>query len=128
MLALWYNAPEARFIAFVVMYGVYAGGYNALLPTTIAEIYGVENYTGVNAVLYFIRGLGSIFGAPIAGVILGSHSRVVTSTDSTELGFVKKRYNDVVIYDGMLLLAATLCVGYVRWLDARDKGTWRWKA
>lgn len=129
MLALWYNAPEARFIAFVVLYGVYAGGYNALLPTTITEIYGVENYSSINTVLYFIRGLGSIFGAPIAGVILGSHSRSpLGSSESTALGFIKKRYNDVVVFDGTLLLAATVCVGYVRWLDARDKGIWRWKA
>ncbi|KAJ3980778.1 major facilitator superfamily domain-containing protein, partial [Lentinula detonsa] len=33
VFALWYDAQQARFIAFVVMYGVYAGGYNALLPT-----------------------------------------------------------------------------------------------
>ncbi|KAF5383380.1 hypothetical protein D9757_008389 [Collybiopsis confluens] len=126
VFALWYDAPEARFTVFVVMYGVYAGGYNALLPTTIAEIYGVENYHGVNGVLYFIRGLGSMFGAPIAGVILGTHSRSTASSMGS--GFIKRRYNEVVIFDGMLLLAATFCVVYVRWLDARDKGGWRWKA
>ncbi|KAJ3899776.1 MFS general substrate transporter [Lentinula edodes] len=134
VFALWYNAPQARFIAFVVMYGVYAGGYNALLPTTITEIYGVENYASVNGVMYFIRGLGSMFGAPIAGLILGSHSRSPIlsnngdSTSTVGLGPIKRRYNDVVIFDGMLLLAAAVCVGYVRWLDARDKGSWRWKA
>ncbi|KAJ3783088.1 MFS general substrate transporter [Lentinula aff. detonsa] len=131
VFALWYDAQQARFIAFVVMYGVYAGGYNALLPTTITEIYGVENYASINGVLYFIRGLGSIFGAPVAGLILGSHSRSSASSNtgvSMGLGPIRKRYNDVVIFDGMLLLAAAVCVGYVRWLDARDKGTWRWKA
>lgn len=44
------------------------------------------------------------------------------------LGVLQKRYNDVVIYDGVLLVAAGLCVAYVRWLDARDKGKWAWKA
>ncbi|KAJ3710677.1 monocarboxylate transporter [Lentinula raphanica] len=133
VFALWYNAQEARFIGFVVLYGIYAGGYNALLPTTITEIYGVENYASINGVLYFIRGLGSIFGAPMAGLILGSHSRSSAASSSTKsnplgLGLVQKRYNEVVIFDGMLLLAAAVCVGYVRWLDARDKGAWRWKA
>ncbi|KAJ3838249.1 MFS general substrate transporter [Lentinula raphanica] len=150
VFALWYNAQEARFIGFVVLYGIYAGGYNALLPTTITEIYGVENYAsipgpagmtrpglvktlGINGVLYFIRGLGSIFGAPMAGLILGSHSRSSAASSSTKsnplgLGLVQKRYNEVVIFDGMLLLAGAVCVGYVRWLDARDKGAWRWKA
>ncbi|KAJ7099809.1 hypothetical protein C8R44DRAFT_988619 [Mycena epipterygia] len=40
VFALWYDAARECFIAFVVMYGIYAGGYNALIPTTITEIYG----------------------------------------------------------------------------------------
>lgn len=110
-----------------MLYGIYAGGYNALLPTTITEIYGIENYASVNGFVYFIRGLGSIFGAPLAGVILGSHKRSGPMDDSG-LRMLQKRYNDVVIYDGVLLLCAGLCVGYVRLLDARNKGRWAWKA
>jgi MFS family permease len=137
VFALWYNAAQTRFIAFVVMYGIYAGGYNALLPTTIMEVYGVENYASVNSVMYFIRGLGSIFGPPVAGVILGTHKRGVGAGVGAGMGMdtgvqmvegLRKRYNEVVVYDGALLLAAALCVVYVRWLDARDKGRWRWKA
>ncbi|THV04397.1 MFS general substrate transporter [Dendrothele bispora CBS 962.96] len=129
-----------RFIAFVVMYGIYAGGYNALLPTTIMEVYGVENYKRVNSVMYFIRGLGLIFGAPVAGIILGTHKRGGKRWGNGGAGlgtgmgmgrgveFLRKKYNDVVVYDGVLLMAAAVCVVYVRWLDARDKGRWRWKA
>jgi MFS family permease len=104
VLALWYEAPRARFIAFVVFYGILAGGYNALLPTTITEVYGTQNYARVNGFIYFIRGLGAIFGAPIAGVILGSHKR--GAIVNMGLGALQKRYNDVVIYDAALLLAA----------------------
>ncbi|THU82127.1 MFS general substrate transporter [Dendrothele bispora CBS 962.96] len=140
VFALWYSPTSSsggggasdinRFIAFVVMYGIYAGGYNALLPTTIMEVYGVENYKSVNSVMYFIRGLGSIFGAPVAGVILGSHKRGGGGDRGMGRGveFLRKKYNDVVVYDGVLLMAAAVCVVYVRWLDARDKGRWRWKA
>ena len=129
VFALWYDAPRSRFVAFIVIYAIYAGGYNALLPTTISEIYGVENYSSVNGSIYFIRGLGSIFGGPIAGVILGSHARSSSGAIlGSELGGLKKRFNDVVMYDGMLLLCASICVAYVRWLDARDKGRWLWKA
>jgi len=122
VFALWYDAPRARFVSFVVLYGIYAGGYNALLPTTIAEVYGVQNYNSVNGFIYFTRGLGSILGAPIAGAILGS--------DATEasIDMLKQRYNNVVIYDGLLLVCASLCMACVRWLDARDKGVWVWKA
>ncbi|KIM82234.1 hypothetical protein PILCRDRAFT_820618 [Piloderma croceum F 1598] len=126
VLALWYEAPRARFIAFVVFYGILAGGYNALLPTTITEVYGTQHYARVNGFIYFIRGIGAIFGAPIAGVILGSHTR--GAVVNMGLGALRKRYNDVVIYDAALLLAAGMCMAYVRWLDARDKGRWTWKA
>lgn len=130
VFALWFDAGRARFIAFVVVYGIYAGGYNALLPTTITEVYGVENYTKVNGIIYFIRGLGAIFGAPFAGLILGNHKRGVAMDNGGDIntGALQERYNYVAIYDGLLLVFGGLCVGYVRWLDARSKGRWMWRA
>jgi hypothetical protein len=115
VFALWYDAPRARFIAFVVFYGILAGGYNALLPTTITEIYGTQNYANVNGFIYFIRGLGAIFGAPIAGVLLGSHKRgtAVSGGMDMGLGVLQKRYNDVVVYDGVLLVAAGVYVVFL---------------
>ncbi|TFL01978.1 major facilitator superfamily domain-containing protein [Pterulicium gracile] len=126
VLALWYDASQARFIAFIVMYGIYAGGYNALLPTTVAEVYGVQHYASVNSSIYFIRGLGSMAGAPLAGLILGSYARGAREGGEVDVG-LQKRYKDVVVYDGVLLMAATLAVANVRWFDAREKG-WKWKA
>ncbi|KAL5485184.1 hypothetical protein ACEPAI_7826 [Sanghuangporus weigelae] len=135
VFALWYDASQARFIAFVVLYGVLAGGYNALLPTTITEVYGVQNYDAVNGSIYFLRGLGAVAGPPIAGAILGSHSRgTVVSSGShigatvSALGILEKKYNDLVVYTGMLLVGASFCVAYVRWGDAKEKGRWTWKA
>lgn len=133
VLALWPSAPRARFTAFVVSYGVLAGGYNALLPTTIAEVYGVQHYTSVNSAIYFIRGMGALFGAPLAGVILGSHRRGLGFQPSSvpsavDLGVLKTKYNQVAFYDGALLMAAFFCVAYVRWSDARYRGRWQWKA
>lgn len=129
VLGLWYDAPRARFLAFSVLYGTYAGGYNALLPTTITDVFGVQHYAAVNGVIYFLRGIGTLFGAPVAGIILGSHTRsaVVAGMLGSPLD-LRKRYNEVVLFDGALLVAATFCVAYVRWLDARDKGRWVWKA
>ena len=131
VFALWYDADRARFITFVVFYGVWAGGYNALLPTTITEVFGVQHYSSVNSFIYFIRGLGVLFGAPIAGLILGNHSRgasAASRSNMLSMDILRTRYNDVAIFDGALLLASGLCVAYVRWLDARDKGRWSWKA
>ncbi|THH08610.1 hypothetical protein EW145_g2585 [Phellinidium pouzarii] len=130
VFALWYNASQARFITFVVFYGILAGGYNALLPTTITEVYGVQNYDAVNGSIYFLRGLGAIAGPPIAGVILGTHSRGILSVSGVGvgLGVIKKKYNDLIVYDGVLLVGASICVAYVRWCDAKEKGIWKWKA
>ncbi|KAI0066395.1 MFS general substrate transporter [Artomyces pyxidatus] len=129
VFALWTDASRARFLAFVILYGIYSGGYNALLPTTITEIYGVQNYAPVNAAIYFIRGLGALFGAPIAGIILGTYRRGNISTGSTTaLSELRDKYDDVASYSGALLLGAGVCVVYVRWLDSKAKGAWAWKA
>ena len=133
VFAFWYDSDRARFLAFIVSYGILAGGYNALLPTTITEIYGVQNYSSVNGAIYFIRGLGVLVGAPIAGLILGSHQRGANPSGPQgaqllRLDALKTRYNDVAVFDGALLLASGMCVAYVRWLDARDKGGWSWRA
>ena len=107
-----------------------AGGYNALLPTTITEVYGVQNYASVNGFIYFVRGLGAICDPPVAGAILGSYQRSSSAGSGAMLGLggLEARYNDVAIFTGVLLLAAGAAVSYVRWLDARDKGGWSWKA
>ncbi|KAK3069663.1 hypothetical protein LTS18_000270 [Coniosporium uncinatum] len=72
---LWLGAATASsqglWIAFVVMYGLTAGGYNALFPTTITEVFGVQSYASVNGFVYFVRGLGAFFGSPVGGAILG---------------------------------------------------------
>ena len=85
----------------------------------------MQNYAHVNAAMYFIRGLGVIFGAPIAGVILGSHAR---GNAMMSMDILKDRYDWVAVYVGALLLGASLCVAYVRWLDAKNKGGWSWIA
>ncbi|KAI0066396.1 monocarboxylate transporter [Artomyces pyxidatus] len=129
VFALWMDASRARFLAFVVLYGIYAGGYNALLPTTITEVYGVQNYASVNAAIYFIRGLGAVFGAPIAGVILGTHQRGnISAGSSAAMSMLRGKYDSVATYTGALLVGAGVCVAYVRWLDSKAKGAWAWKA
>lgn len=113
--ALQGNRP--LWLLFVVFYGVFAGGYNALFPTTITEVFGMQAYTSVNGFIYFVRGLGALFGSPVGGAILG---------DSASGNL--KPYRNVVCYDGALLFGASLCVIGVRYFDAVEKKEWRWKA
>jgi MFS family permease len=124
VLALWLDAERGRFLAFVVLYGIGSGGYSALLPTTIAEVYGKEQYSAANAAIYFVRGFGAVFGAPVAGAILGTQS----SHEAESLADLRTRFKSVAGFSGAILVAAGVCVSLVRWFDARNKGRWRWVA
>ncbi|KAH8668076.1 MFS monocarboxylate transporter-like protein [Tricladium varicosporioides] len=101
-------------ILFVVFYGAAGGGYNALFPTTIAEVFGLQAYASVNGFIYFVRGLGQMFGSPVGGTILGE----------SKTG----NYRNMVVFDAILLGGAALCVCGVRAWDAVEKKEWRWKA
>ncbi|KAE9370424.1 monocarboxylate transporter [Stipitochalara longipes BDJ] len=105
---------KVLWIVFVVLYGITGGGYNALFPTTVAEVFGLQAYASVNGFIYFVRGLGTMFGSPIGGKILGE----------SKLG----NYRNVVLFDAALLGGAMFCVIGVRCWDAVDRRTWKWKA
>lgn len=87
------------------------------------EIYGIQAYASVNGFVYFIRGIGAFFGSPVGGAILDSSS----SSSLEKLGRPHE-YMNVIIYDGALLLVASLCVMGVRFFDATEKGVWKLKA
>ncbi|KMU72466.1 hypothetical protein CISG_09542 [Coccidioides immitis RMSCC 3703] len=102
-----------------------AGGYNALFPTTVTDVFGVHAYASVNGFLYFIRGLGAMFGSPVGGLILGSSRTLLPSEDTARL---LKDYQRLIWYDGALLVGSSLCVIGVRGFDALEKRRWAWKA
>lgn len=68
----------------------------------------------MNGFIYFVRGLGTMFGSPVGGKILGE----------SKLG----NYRGVILFDGALLSGATLCVLAVRFFDSVEKRSWKWKA
>ncbi|KAI2631085.1 major facilitator superfamily domain-containing protein [Hypoxylon sp. NC1633] len=101
-------------IAFIVLYSVSAGGYYGLFPALIAEVFGIRQYAAVNAFILFVRGLGTMFGSPVGGQLLGG----------AELG--TRAYASIAYWDGALLMGATACCVGVRWADG--KGGWKWIA
>ncbi|KAM0806104.1 monocarboxylate transporter [Usnea florida] len=106
---------QGLWVAFVVLYGMLAGGYMALFPVTISEVFGIQAYASVNGFVYFVRGCGAAFGAPVGGQILGE-------------GVGAGSYRRLIWYDGALLLGCSVCVLGVRGFDAVEKRRWRWKA
>jgi MFS family permease len=126
VVALWIHASRGRFLSFIILYGMASGGYSALLPTTITEIYGKEHYSSANAAIYFVRGLGAVLGAPIAGALLGAHPGSGQILEPPAALMTK--FDKVAGYDAGLLLAAGVSVVLVRWFDSRHKGKWKWIA
>jgi MFS family permease len=124
VFAFWLSSVQAAaagsssaslWLAFIVLYSLSAGGYYALFPALIAEVFGIRQYAAVNAFILFVRGLGTMFGSPVGGQLLGN------SEDGT------KAYASVAYWDGALLMGATLCCVGVRWADGKGKG-WKWVA
>jgi len=98
-----------------VLYSFSAGGYYALFPALIAEVFGIRQYAAVNAFILFVRGLGTVFGSPVGGQLLG------TSEEGS------RAYAGIAYWDGALLMGATVCCVGVRWADGKGKG-WKWNA
>ncbi|KAI1119385.1 major facilitator superfamily domain-containing protein [Nemania sp. NC0429] len=122
VFALWLSSALdttstsfSLWLAFLVFYSFSAGGYYALFPALIAEVFGIRQYAAVNAFILFVRGLGTLFGTPVGGQLLGD------SLEGT------KAYSHVAYWDGALLMGATVCCVGVRWADGKGKG-WRWVA
>jgi hypothetical protein len=88
-----------------------SGGFNALLPTILVEVFGPEHYASVNGFLYFIRGCGAFMGTPVGGLLLPA-GRSYGMLGPTE-------YTKVIIFDGALLLGSAMSVGLVRVLSVR---------
>ncbi|KAL2431599.1 hypothetical protein ABEF95_012213 [Exophiala dermatitidis] len=119
VVALWlssaYGDDMKLWIAFVVSYGIFAGGYNSLFPTTVIEVFGAQAYASVNGFIYFIRGLGALWGSPVGGALVAG-------------GTKPQAYISLIWYDFGLLMLSSVCVIAVRVFDAAEKGQFKLKA
>jgi MFS family permease len=113
VLALWLpsslstsqSSGSALFIVFTVFYGVFASAYVSLFPTSLVELFGVQNFVGVNGALYMVRGFATLLGTPIAGLLIRSSQHQNADSHS---------YVNTSIMVGVLLAAATFAVLWVR--------------
>ncbi|PYH97585.1 MFS general substrate transporter [Aspergillus ellipticus CBS 707.79] len=109
------SSSNSLWLAFIVLYSFSAGGYYALFPALIAEVFGIRQYAAVNAFILFVRGLGTMFGSPIGAQLLGNSGEKAGA------------YASIAYWDGALLIGATACCVGVRWADGKGKG-WKWIA
>ncbi|KAK8066216.1 monocarboxylate transporter protein [Apiospora hydei] len=115
VLAATSTTAFSLWLVFIVLYSCSAGGYYGLFPALIAEVFGIRQYAAVNAFILFVRGLGTMFGSPVGGTLLGGPEKGTSA------------YASIAYWDGALLMGATLCCAGVRWADSQGKG-WKWIA
>jgi len=69
MLLVWWVASSWWLLAFfAVVFGICYGGYVALMPTIVMDLYGPRAVSGITGCLYTGAGLGTLFGPWLAGV------------------------------------------------------------
>lgn len=71
---LWLVSEKSTFLAFVVLYGVTSGPIISLLPACLTEVFGIDVYYSVSGMLSLCRGIGNFLGAPMAGLLIDSHT------------------------------------------------------
>ena len=114
---------RALFVAFAVLYGVFAGAYVSLFPTVLVELFGMQNFASVNGFLYMVRGFGTLLGTPVAGALIHSGGARV-AVGFGRGGRAAEEYAKSSVMVGALLAAATVSVLWVR----LEVGGVRWKA
>jgi len=78
MLILWWlTTTYWVLVLFALLFGAFYGGFVALAPTIIMDLYGPRSVSGIIGVLYTGPGIGTLVGPPLAGAAFdafGSYS------------------------------------------------------
>jgi MFS family permease len=81
---LWLGAPSyPRLVVFALLLGVGYGGFVALGPPLVAEVFGVQGLGALLGVLYTSAAVGSALGPPLAGVLIGDGSGYGTAVTAS---------------------------------------------
>jgi MFS family permease len=110
------SGSHSLFITFTIFYGAFASAYVSLFPTSIIELFGIQNFAAVNGLLYMIRGIAMLIGTPLASLQI-PRSQALTSPVS---------YEGVTIMVGVLMALSTLVLLWVRF-EANYGSSSGWK-
>ncbi len=72
--AIWLGAPSYPWLVlFAIVMGAGYGGFVALSPAVVAEVFGVTGLGRLIGVLFTGAGLGALVGPPLAGQVIDAH-------------------------------------------------------
>ncbi|KAF9982789.1 hypothetical protein BGZ75_005756 [Mortierella antarctica] len=110
ILCIWSVASSVQVITvFAVIYGFTCGGYFSVIPSVIADIYGLDRLTTVTGLLYGSIGIGYLIGSPVSGWLLD-----ITKPNTN--------YIYVVIFSGSSMTLSSLVLFYLKYW--RSNGRW----
>jgi len=88
--AVWYLAPGyPALVGFGLMLGLGYGGWVALSPSVMADLFGPEGLGGTLGALYTSAGVGALLGPPFAGFLVdatGSYRPAILTAIGLALG------------------------------------------
>lgn len=106
MLCLWpVSSSLAPLIAFVIINGMGNGGFFAIMPTVVANIFGSVRVGVAMGVIVTSWTGGYLMGAPIAGYMLDAYG-------GESAGFTA--YRPAIIFAGSLALASAFTAAFLR--------------
>jgi MFS family permease len=106
MLALWPASTSlAPLIVFVVVNGAGSGGFFAIMPTVVGNVFGSARVSVAMGMIVTGWTGGYLMGAPIAGYILEAYG-------GDKSGF--RAYRPAIFYAGSMALGSAILVAFVR--------------
>jgi len=67
LIVWWLTTTYWVLVLFALLFGAFYGGFVALAPTIIMDLYGARAVSGIIGALYTGPGLGTLVGPPLAG-------------------------------------------------------------
>jgi MFS family permease len=87
---IWYASSSwPTLLAFAIVLGVGYGGWIALQPTVIAELFGLRGLGALVGLVYTGAAVGALFGPPLAGVLVdatGGYRWTIVAAGACGLG------------------------------------------
>ena len=103
-------SSRGLFITYSLVYGLFASAYVSLFPASLVEMFGPAHYASINGIIYMVRGLGGLFGTPIAGLLIRKSG----------VPFMPKAYWTSALLVSVFTSGATLAVCWA-WVELRRK-------
>lgn len=117
VFCVWLTAAayhcKAAWIVFAIICGALNGSFLQFSVSVAQSVFGEELYFSYSGAFVAVRGIGFVIGNPIGGALV---KRVRNDA------FVGSDFYPLIIFTGLTLAGGTLCLGAIRYLDAKVSG------